>query len=47
VLQPGNEYSGVAHGIDEQGNLLVETKDGEMNRVYAGEVSVRGIYGYV
>lgn len=47
VLQPGKEYDGVAHGIDEEGNLLVETADGEIHKVYAGEVSVRGIYGYV
>lgn len=47
VLQPGNEYEGIAHGIDAEGNLLVETEAGEMRNVYAGEVSVRGIYGYV
>ena len=47
VLQPGKEYDGIAHGIDKEGNLLVETADGEIHRVYAGEVSVRGIYGYI
>lgn len=47
VLQPGKEYDGIAHGIDAEGNLLVETADGEIHRVYAGEVSVRGIYGYI
>ena len=47
VLDPGNEYTAVAHGINEVGELLVEKADGSMEAVYAGEVSVRGIYGYV
>lgn len=47
VLEPGNEYTGTARGIDEQGELLVEREDGTVSRVYAGEVSVRGIYQYV
>jgi len=46
VLDPGNEYTGIARGINARGELLVEYK-GELRRVYAGEVSVRGIYGYV
>lgn len=47
VLEPGNEYMGIARGIDELGQLLVEKEDGLMVKVYAGEVSVRGIYQYV
>lgn len=47
VLQPGHEYSGISLGIDETGELLVKTGDGELHRVISGEVSVRGIYGYV
>lgn len=48
VLQPGDEYEGVARGIDELGNLIVERKDnGRTEKVYAGEVSVRGLYSYV
>ena len=46
VLEPGNEYNGIARGIDELGQLLVETADGHIEKVYAGEVSVRGIYQY-
>lgn len=46
VLDPKGEYTGIARGIDEKGELLVE-KDGEIIKVYSGEVSVRGIYGYV
>ncbi|MDO4523467.1 MAG: biotin--[acetyl-CoA-carboxylase] ligase [Eubacteriales bacterium] len=46
VLEPGHEYNGIARGINAQGCLLVEKKDGSIAEVYAGEVSVRGIYGY-
>lgn len=37
---------GIARGIDETGALLVEI-DGKQEAVTSGEVSVRGIYGYV
>ena len=47
VLDPKGEYSGIARGINEAGELLVETEAGRSVAVYAGEVSVRGIYGYV
>lgn len=48
VLDPKGEYEGVARGINEKGELIVERKDdGRTELVYAGEVSVRGIYGYV
>ncbi len=47
VLEPGNEYSGIAKGIDDLGQLLVEKEDGTLTKVFAGEVSVRGIYRYV
>lgn len=47
VLSPGNEYSGTALGINKMGELLVRTDDGNVHEVISGEVSVRGIYGYV
>ena len=47
VLEPRGEYRGVAKGITDTGELLVELPDGSVTEVYAGEVSVRGIYGYV
>lgn len=47
ILEPGNEYNGKAHGINNLGELQVEKGDGSMVSVFAGEVSVRGIYGYV
>ena len=47
VLEPGKEYQAEALGINEQGELLVKKQDGSVETVFAGEVSVRGIYGYV
>ncbi|MGN0297583.1 MAG: biotin--[acetyl-CoA-carboxylase] ligase [Lachnospiraceae bacterium] len=47
VLAPGKEYTGISQGIDEWGELLVEDEMGELHHVISGEVSVRGIYGYV
>lgn len=47
VLEPGKEYMATALGINEKGELLVRTKDEKEITVFAGEVSVRGIYGYV
>lgn len=47
VLDPAGEYSGTAQGINSQGELLVEMEDKTVRTVMSGEVSVRGIYGYV
>ena len=47
VLDPKGEYRGIATGINEKCELLVTKEDGTHVAVYAGEVSVRGIYGYV
>lgn len=46
VLDPQGEYTGISKGITDTGELVVETQDGKEQQVYAGEVSVRGIYGY-
>ncbi len=47
VLAPDNEHCGVSEGINADGELLVRLNDGSLERVFAGEVSVRGVYGYV
>ena len=47
VLEPGHEYEARALGINESGELIVRLPGGEEKEVYAGEVSVRGVYGYV
>ena len=40
-------YEGVARGITDGGELLVEKTDGTIVAVSASEVSVRGLYSYV
>ncbi len=47
VLDPKGEFEGIARGITKTGELLVELSDGQVEKIYAGEVSVRGLYGYV
>ena len=47
ILDPAGAYTGVSRGIDEEGGLLVEMDGGDTRRVVSGEVSVRGLYGYV
>lgn len=47
VLDSRGEYRGTALGITDTGELLVRRQDGRVEEVYAGEVSVRGVYGYV
>lgn len=47
VEDPKGKYTGTALGIDKNGELIVKKDSGETAVVYAGEVSVRGVYGYV
>ena len=47
-LHRGEEIShGKALDIDEDGGLVVEFSDGSVKTVSSGEVSVRGMYGYL
>ncbi len=46
VLDPRAPYEGKALGITEKGELIVDVQ-GQKRLVSSGEVSVRGIYGYV
>lgn len=46
VLDPLGNYEGIAMGITNKGELIVDT-GAEQKIVSSGEVSVRGIYGYV
>lgn len=47
IMEPSNEYQGIALGINETGELLVKKTNGEIEKVFSGEVSVRGLYRYV
>ncbi len=46
VLQPNNEFEAIARGINEMGELVVE-RENRLEKIYAGEVSIRGTKGYV
>ena len=47
VLGAKEQYRAYAVGINNTGELIVRREDGTEEAVYAGEVSVRGVYGYV
>ena len=46
VMYADKEIVGLCTGIDENGGLIVATNDGTVN-ITSGDVSVRGMYGYV
>ena len=43
----GTRTAAEAIDIDADFGLIVRTGDGAQKTVYSGEVSVRGLYGYV
>lgn len=47
VLGVQKPYKAIACGINRMGELLIQKEDGTKETIYAGEVSVRGVYGYV
>ena len=47
VLRADTVRPGMAIDLDEDGGLLVQYPDGSEETVSSGEVSVRGMYGYV
>lgn len=46
IISDSGAYEAVALGIDNEGRLLVN-KEGRLIKIVSGEVSVRGVYGYV
>lgn len=47
ILRADTVTHGTALDIDEDGGLLVRMEDGSVQTVASGEVSIRGMYGYV
>lgn len=47
VVSPASEQEGIARGIDATGGLLLELMDGTIKTIISGEVSVRGLHGYI
>ncbi|MEF9959784.1 MAG: biotin--[acetyl-CoA-carboxylase] ligase [Niameybacter sp.] len=47
ILGSTYSFTGVVKDIDVEGRLVVENSDGVYEYILAGEVSVRGLYGYI
>lgn len=47
ILGTKEQYQAHALGISPEGELIVRRQDGTEEKICAGEVSVRGVYGYV
>ena len=47
VIHPDCVLPGKALDIDEDGGLVIQYADGSIQTVASGEVSVRGMYGYI
>jgi BirA family biotin operon repressor/biotin-[acetyl-CoA-carboxylase] ligase len=47
VMEKNGSYAGISRGINEQGELLVKDRKGRLHNLNAGEVSVRGLDGYI
>lgn len=47
ILEKGTETIGTAQGITDTGELLIEDLQGNVRKIFSGEVSVRGLYSYV
>ena len=47
VIRGDSIRPGVALDLDDDGGLLVQYPDGSLETVASGEVSVRGMYGYI
>ncbi len=47
IISKKEETTGLALDINEEGQLIVRLRDGSIREIMSGEVSVRGIYGYI
>ena len=47
IIEKTGQWQGIARGINNRGELLVEDSRGYMHEIMSGEVSVRGLYSYV
>ena len=47
IIKNGEEMIRTALGINDKGELIVQDDTGVTETIFTGEVSVRGLYGYV
>jgi len=38
-----HSINGLAEAVDDEGTLLIRTKDGQLHRLLAGDVTLRGL----
>jgi len=47
IIEKDEEFAATALGITDVGELIIQKEDGTKRLINSGEVSVRGLYGYV
>ncbi len=47
ILHSGKEFYAKAIDIEENGELVVQYKDGSIEKLISGEISIRGLNGYI
>ncbi|MBV4436973.1 biotin--[acetyl-CoA-carboxylase] ligase [Clostridium tyrobutyricum] len=47
ILHSGKEFYATAIDIEENGELVVQYKDGSIEKLISGEISIRGLNGYI
>lgn len=47
IIYKNEQYRGIAEDITKEGKLIVKCEDGTVKEVFSGEVSVRGLLGYI
>lgn len=47
LILKGKEEEAKAIDISKEGELIIQDKNGDISKIISGEVSVRGLYGYV
>lgn len=47
IIEGQQEFIGFVRDIDQEARLIVEKEDGSLISILSGDVSVRGLYGYV
>lgn len=47
IIESQQEFVGIVRDIDQEARLIVQKQDGSLVTILSGEVSIRGLYGYV
>jgi len=47
IIYKNEQYRGIAQDLTKDGKLIIKCEDGSVKEVFSGEVSVRGLLGYI